>query len=145
MNLKRFTLVYVATALGVIAVVYAVQVLLGHNIANGGMSIIPAIVAAMVEGQRYAKAERAVPESAVLWRFAKAAALMILGLSLIFVVLLSLIMPPLRQMMSDPVGASVLFGGALLQAALGLVLVRFFSGMGAKSQLTAIRKKEGRD
>ncbi len=145
MNLKRFTLVYVATSLALIAIVSAVQAFMGFRIANGGMSIIPAIVAAMMEGQRYAGAHRALPEGADMWRFAKAAALVILGLSLVFVVLFSLIMPQIRQMMSDPVGASVLFAGSLLQAALGLVLVRFFIGMGAKSQLTAIRKQEERN
>lgn len=145
MNLKRFSIVYVVTALALIAIVSAVQAVLGFRIANGGMSIIPAIVAGMIEGQRYARAHRALPEGADMWRFAKAAALVILGLSLVFAVVFSLIMPDLRQMMSDPVGASVLFAGSLLQAALGLVLVRFFVGMGAKSQLTAIRKQEERE
>lgn len=145
MNLRRFTIVYAASALALIAVVSTVQIFLGFRIANGGMSIIPGIVAAMIEGQRYARESRALPEAAAMWRFARAAALVILGVSLILIVGLSLIMPQLRQMMSDPMGASVLFAGSLLQAALGLVLVRFFVGMGAKSQLTAIRKQEERE
>ncbi|KUP94138.1 ABZJ_00895 family protein [Tritonibacter horizontis] len=137
MNLRRFSLVYLATMLGLMMIVVLVQAVGNFNVANAGMAIIPAMVAGLVEGQRFAGVEKRLPESSQIWRFACRAAVIILGLTMISVSIFSVAAPQIKLMLSHTQGALLLLAAILFQTAVSFLLVRYFVALGAKSALRA--------
>ncbi|WP_420004107.1 ABZJ_00895 family protein [Arenibacterium sp. LLYu02] len=137
MNLRRFSLVYLAIMMGLMVIVVLVQAIFAFDIANAGMAILPSMGAAMAEGQSFARREARLPSSSEMWGFARKAGVLILGFTMISVAVFSVAAPQIKAMMSDTTGALVLMGAILFQAAVSFVLVRHFVGLGAKSMLKA--------
>lgn len=137
MNLRRFSLVYLAIMMGLMVIVVLVQAIFAFDIANAGMAIIPSMGAAMVEGQSFARREQRLPTSSEMWGFARKAGVIILGFTMISVAVFSVAAPQIKAMMTDTTGALFLMGAILFQAAVSFVLVRHFVGLGAKSMLKA--------
>ncbi|TNJ41159.1 ABZJ_00895 family protein [Phaeobacter sp. B1627] len=144
MNLRRFTLVYLALILAMMVLVVLVQAVTGFDIANAGMAIIPAMGAAMIEGQKFARREGRQPESAQMWRFARQSVVIILGLSMVAVMLFSVTAPEIKMLLSQQYGGALLLGALLFQVAVSFILVRHFVGLGARSVLGAPTGKGGR-
>ncbi|OIQ28632.1 MAG: hypothetical protein BM562_12555 [Alphaproteobacteria bacterium MedPE-SWcel] len=143
MNLRRFTLVYMALMLALMVLVVLVRAISGYDIANAGMAIIPAMGAAMVEGQKFARREERLPEPAQMWRFARQSAVIIFGLSMVSVLLFSVTAPEIKLLLSQNYGGALLLGALLFQVAVSFCLVRHFVGLGARSALSARAGKGG--
>jgi len=144
MKLVRFAAVYLATMVGLMVLVVLLQAIANVDIANAGMAIIPAMVAAMVEGQSFARSEDRLPDSAEMWGFARRAGVIILGLTMMSTAVFSVAMPEVKFILTQPYGAVMLLGAILFQTVISFVLVRFFLASGAKSALKAARRAGGR-
>ncbi|NIZ15528.1 ABZJ_00895 family protein [Phaeobacter sp. HF9A] len=137
MSLRRFTLVYIATLMALMVLVVLAQAVTGYDIANAGMSIIPAMSAGMAEGQFFVRSKKRMPENAEMWHFARQATVVMLGLTMVAVAIFSVAVPQIRFMLSQPSGGMLLLAAVLFQVALSFLLVRYFLGLGAKSALRA--------
>ena len=144
MKLQRFALTYFGFMLGLMAISVVLKVFFETEFVNGGMALIPAIGAAMIEGQKYVQANEALPEKIQMWRFARVAAAVALAISLVAVAIGSFVVPQIRGLMAQPGGAGILMALALLHAGFTFLVVRFFMGLAARSQLSALNRDKQR-
>ncbi len=140
MKLGRFAVVYLAIMVALMVLILLVQAIFRFDISNAGMAIIPAMGAAMAEGQAFAKAENRAPETSEMWAFARRAGLVVLGLTLLSTAAFSIAVPEIKFVLSQPGGALVLLAAILFQTLISFVLVRFFLATGAKSILRAQKR-----
>ncbi|MEM1272687.1 MAG: ABZJ_00895 family protein [Pseudomonadota bacterium] len=68
----RYAATFVLTALGAIILIALVIMATGINLGSAAVQFIPAIFAAMIEGQRYAKSGADAPSGPAMWRAAAA-------------------------------------------------------------------------
>lgn len=66
-SLPRYALVYIGTAIGISLFLEALVRFVGIDVSSGGTSVIPAILAAMVEGQKRAAAGAELYTSSEAW------------------------------------------------------------------------------
>ena len=144
MKLQRFALTYFGFMLGLMAISVVLKVFFETDFANGGMALIPAIGAAMIEGQKYVQTNEALPEKILMWRFARVAAAVALAISLVAVAMGSFVVPQIRGLMAQPGGAGILMALSLLHAGFTFLVVRFFLGLAARSQLSALNRDKQR-
>jgi F0F1-type ATP synthase assembly protein I len=135
MNITRYVIVFVGVSVGLWFLSLLVLQIFDFDISNGGMVILPPLFAAMIEGNRFARRLGRLPESGEMWKFARTAALIVLAITMIFSVVMTFVIPQLRAMMAQPMGAGLLLGAVVLQALLAFLVTRFFLGLGAKSGL----------
>jgi hypothetical protein len=135
MNITRYTVVFLGVSVGLWFLTLLVSQLFDFDLSNGGMVLLPPLVAAMIEGNKYARQTRKLPESGQMWRFARTAAMVVLAITMIFTAVLTFVVPQLQAMMAQPMGAGMLMGAVLLQALIPFLTTRFFLGLGAKSGL----------
>jgi cobalamin synthase len=139
-KLGRFAIVYLGIMVALMVLILLVQAIFRFDISNAGMAIIPAMGAAMVEGQAFAKAQERMPEPAEMWGFARRAGIVILGLTLLSTAAFSLAVPEIKHILSQPQGTMFLLVAVLFQAMISFLLVRFFLATGAKSMLRAQKR-----
>lgn len=144
MKLQRFALTYFGFMLGLMAISVVLKLFFETDFVNGGMALIPAIGAAMIEGQKYVQANETLPEKIQMWRFARVAAAVALAISLVAVAIGSFVVPQIRGLMAQPGGAGILMALALLHAGFTFLVVRFFMGLAARSQLSALNRDKQR-
>ncbi|MEM9320374.1 MAG: ABZJ_00895 family protein [Pseudomonadota bacterium] len=73
---------FVLVALGAVFVITLLIMAAGINISSAAVQLIPAIAAAMIEGQRHAKSGAELPSKGQIWRAAFAMTGMAMGLFL---------------------------------------------------------------
>ncbi|MBA84857.1 ABZJ_00895 family protein [Thalassobius sp. S69A] len=135
MSIPRYTFVFLGVSVGLWFLTLMIGQVFDFDISNGGMVIVPPLFAAMIEGNRFARRTKRLPESSEMWKFARTAALVVLAITMVFSVVMTFVIPQLRAMMSQPMGAGLLLGAVVLQAFLAFLVTRFFLGLGAKSGL----------
>ncbi|MBT8153380.1 ABZJ_00895 family protein [Epibacterium ulvae] len=141
MDLKRYALNFILTALALMVVNYALLTFADVDIGNAGMGLIPIFLAAMLEGQRYAREHGDVPESRAMWQFSKQAAMVVVAINMVLVAALSFVLPDLRYLMTQSWGPGVLLCVILVVGVISFLLTRQFLGMGARTTLKAEAKK----
>jgi hypothetical protein len=137
MDVRRYILVFIGVSLGLWLLQLIVMLVFGFDISNGGMVVVPPLVAGAIEGNRYARRNGALPTSSEMWKFSRLAALFVLGITMVFTVIMAFTVPELRAMMSQGMGAGLLMGMVLIQATIAFLATRFFLGIGAKTGLKA--------
>ena len=71
MNYLRYGIVFVVTALGVgVLLKFASAAFAASSLGSTMQVIVPGLIGAVVEGQQYAKANKARPSNAAAWKFA---------------------------------------------------------------------------
>ena len=135
MNIRRYALVFIGTSLGLWALTMLALLVFEFDISNGGMVILPPLVAAMIEGHRFARSNGRLPEKLEMWKFARLAALVVMAVTMVFTVIMTFFVPELRELMAQRMGAGVLLALVVLQALIAFLVTRFFLGFGAKSGL----------
>ncbi len=141
MNLKRYALNFIATSVALFAVNFALLTFANVDIANAGMGLIPIFLAAMLEGQRYAREHGDAPESSAMWQFSKQAAMVVVALNMVFIAGASFVVPEIQFLMTQSWGPGVLLCIVLVIGLLSFLLTRQFLGMGARTTLKAEAKK----
>jgi hypothetical protein len=130
MNYLRYTIVLIAATLGLTG--------LGHLLSLGGSwtGIVPVMLAALVEGQKYAGQRGVLPAGAERHRFAMIATAINIGMAALFVLGLSVINPGIGAVFSA--GASgLMLGVALVIVPLVYFMSWFFVQSGARGHLRA--------
>jgi hypothetical protein len=128
--LGTYLVLFIITALGVIAAVAAIQAATGYNIGNGGTSIMPPMIAALITGQRWGKAAGVVPDNRAAWRFALVTAIATVALQILVA------MAVLAAAGEAGMGMGPMIVGVLVFYTLIVIGVnRWFVTFGAKSAL----------
>lgn len=135
MNIRRYIIVFLGVSVGLWFLSLLVLQIFDFDISNGGMVLLPPLVASMIEGNKFARSTGRMPETGEMWRFARTAAMVVLAITMIFTVVMTFVIPDLRALMGQRMGAGILMGAVLIQAVVALLVTRFFLGFGAKSGL----------
>ncbi len=138
----RYAVIFVVAAIGAGLVVR----LLDGRVSELGSSaqlIVPAMIAALIEGQRYAKAHGARPDRATIWNFTWIATALATALNLCLAYLAGGFLPEFGKLAIATFGSQqflVLLG---IYAGAYLICNRFFIGIGVSTELN--RQARGRE
>lgn len=139
MTLWRYALLFLAVAIGASLAVTALQTRFESIVASSAQLMVPAMIAALVEGQQFARRNGRRPESREIWRFAwgATAVAVILNVALAFGGQGYL---PEFEKLAVAWGFAKQFSILLgLYAGGYLICNRFFAGLGAGNQLSLMK------
>lgn len=141
MSLLRYAAVFVAVALGVALLIAALNRNTGGTLGHSAQLMVPAMIAALIEGQQFAKAQKRRPTSAEFWGFAWTATLLAVALNLALAYSAGGIAPEFGKLaIARPLSQQ--FNLLLLLYAGGyLICNRLFAGIGAGNQLSLMRSR----
>jgi hypothetical protein len=108
-NLKRYALVYVASAVGVALCGIVLDALTGLGGGSGISTLLPPAIAALYEGQKAADQPGPPFTSSQAWREARRMTLVVLAVSVIFLAVPMALNPELRAMVFSAPGVLGLF------------------------------------
>lgn len=138
----RYTFVFLAVAIGASLAVSALQTRFDSVVGSSAQLMVPAMIAALVEGQQFARAQGRKPESREIWRFAWVAT----GVAVVLNVAMAFggqgFLPEFEKLAvawGFPKQFSILLG---LYAGGYLICNRFFAGLGAGNQLSLMKDRE---
>ncbi|MDT8327632.1 MAG: ABZJ_00895 family protein [Roseovarius sp.] len=138
-NLLRYAGTYTATILGIMVLAYVLDAFVGVPFPKGVGTVLPTLVASMLEGQFYARKHGAVLSKGDAWRaaFAMTAVVAVLNIALMAALML---MPGVAEMLGS---LSIALWVGILVFLLGIVLLvnRFFLGFGARNELKAAARR----
>ena len=138
----RYALVFLAVAVGVGQVVNWLNLTQDGSFGGAAQLMVPAMIAALIEGQQDARARKAHPGKAAAWRFAVIGAAVALGLNVALAYAGPALAPEFAKLAIAP-AFSRQFLMLLGVYALGYLLCnRFFYGLGVSNQLTLMRRRD---
>lgn len=141
MNLIRYALVFVAVALGAALLITALNTATDNVLGHSAQLMVPAMIAALIEGQQFAKAQKRKPGSAEMWNFTWIATVIAVGLNLAIAFGAGRIAPEFGKLaIAEPLSQQfiVLLG---LYAGGYLIFNRLFVGIGAANQISLMRSR----
>ena len=141
MTFVRYALVFLAVALGVAIAVRYLSSATTTTIGSAAQLMVPAMIAAVVEGMVFARSEHRKPTRTEAWRFTYVATLIAVVLNIGLAFLATDITPEFGKLAIARVLSSQ-FSILLLIYAFGYLLCnRFFIAIGATSHLNTMRSK----
>lgn len=135
-NYNRFTLVFLGMTIGMPILLMLVNALTGLELQNAGSTIIPMMIAAMVEGQGFARTDARRPTNGEAWMISFRLTAVALILSFVLAIVVKLLWPEIIA--SVPSGWWVIVSVAI--AVIFVLVARIFLALGAKTALRAIEK-----
>lgn len=143
MNYLRYAGVFGAVAVGVAALVMALNTGVNTQLGSSAQLLVPAMIASLIEGRGFARTEARKPTTAEAWNFALMATVLAVMLNLVLSYAATRLMPEFAKLTIAPF-ASQQFVMLLALYALGYLLSnRFFVGLGAGNQLTRQANRDG--
>ena len=141
MSLIRYSLVFLGVAIGASTLIALLNTTTESTLGSSAQLMVPAMIAALIEGQQFAKAEKRKPGTGEAWRFAWIATAIAVGLNVALAFLASGLMPEFgRLAIAAPLSQQ--FNILLALYAGGyLICNRFFLGLGAGNQLSLMRSR----
>ena len=140
MNPTRYALWAAGTAVFLQILSMAIAAAFDFDISNAGMFIIPPMAAAMIEGQKWVREHKAMPEASDMWRWSRSGAVILFGVYLILFVLFGMVVPEVRAALSQPAVAGILVVFLILLCAFSIVINRWFLGIAARSEFARLGK-----
>ncbi len=141
MNYLRYVIIFAGVTFGLPILFSLVSALTGFDIPTGATGVIPAIAAASVSGQYFARENKREPSKDELAEFARKATLMGLAVHLLTIPVAALVSPAVRHMMSDTTGLALIVGILVLISAFNYLVNRHFAKVLAKAEIQTLRKK----
>ncbi|WP_298904618.1 ABZJ_00895 family protein [uncultured Aliiroseovarius sp.] len=140
LNWKRYAGVYILSMIGLMILGLLLERLLGFSLPSGLSTVLPPMMAAMIEGQKRADAGLAQYENVEAWSAASSATMVVGVITVAVLAGLLILMPPMRQMFSS---ISMMTLVLVFAAIMGVTLLvnRFFLTLGYKNQRKALDKK----
>ncbi|WP_157033246.1 ABZJ_00895 family protein [Loktanella sp. S4079] len=139
MNYKRYTAIIIGVTIGLPILLGMLRQLTGLNLSTGFTAIAPALVAALVEGQQFAKTHNRVPTGSETKSFVGFATLISAGFLILFSAAIITNVPGFGELLETPPAAWLIFSVLGFVVAM-IALCNFaFLRMGAKNQLKAIQ------
>ena len=135
----RYICVFVATALGTGFIVSLLKQNVTSGIGTSAQLMVPAMIAALVEGQRWAKSQQTKPSSAQVWGFSWIAAAIATGLNVVLAYGVGSFLPEFSKLAIAPALSKqflILLG---IYAGGYLICNWFFYRLGAGNQLTLMQ------
>ncbi len=141
MNILRYSLVFLAVAVGVGLLVSVLNAGAESRLGSSAQLLVPAMIAALVEGQQFARKEKRKPVRAEIWNFVwlATAAAVVLNVALSYG--LPRVLPEFAKLSVAPFLSKqflILLG---LYAGGYLISNRVFTGIGAGNQLSLMRSR----
>lgn len=141
MNYLRYATVFFAVAVGVAVVVALLNTATRSGLGSSVQLMVPAMIAALIEGQRFAKTRKRKPTGATAWTFTWIATGIAVALNLALACLGPAVAPEFSRLAIAPF-LSRQFVILLGLYAGGYVLCnRFFLSIGAGNQLSLMRRR----
>ncbi|WP_071674568.1 ABZJ_00895 family protein [Nioella nitratireducens] len=139
-NPRRYLLIFGGAMIVLFVLTLAGQALFGINLGSAAIPLIPAMAAAAVEGQRYAREHREDPVGMVAWQAALKMSFIALGLNILQLGLMMLVQPATYTvMMQNPLPS---IGILALYFGLWVLVNRFFYRIGLRNERsTGARKR----
>ncbi|MBS8226243.1 ABZJ_00895 family protein [Vannielia litorea] len=133
-NLFRYAGVYIAVALTLSLVTWLLAAFAGFSLPTGLSTVLPPILAALVEGQCVARATRAPLVGSEAWGTALRMTAVVAAINLVVLIGALLFSPELN----NPQALGIIGGVFVVLLVLVLLVNRVFYAMGVKSQLKAL-------
>lgn len=132
-NILRYAGVYVIVTVAMALLSLALNIFLNLDISGAATIIPPVIAAAMIEGQRLARAHGRDMEKREAWRAAVLATVACIGVNLMLAAVLMMI--PAVATVIAKLPMNILVGGAAAIAIIILLTNRWFIALGARSEI----------
>jgi len=134
-NLKRFCLIYLGLFVGLPIAFMLIARVTGFDMGSAAASILPIMMAAMIEGMHFVRTTGEKPRGGAAWRLALIMARMALFLSGAVVVIVMIAVPDLYAFLVHVLSISGLLVIISVYTVLMVVLGRVFFGLGARNEL----------
>ncbi|WP_135505886.1 ABZJ_00895 family protein [Roseovarius aestuariivivens] len=141
----RYAFVFLAVAVGVAQVVLWLDRDPGLSFGGALQLMVPAMIAALIEGGQLAKRERARPSSARAWRFAGVAAGIATLLNLALAFAGPQVAPEFAKLAIAPVDGRQFWLLLAIYAGGYFIVNRFFYGLGAGNTISRLKAHEERE
>ncbi|WP_371225495.1 ABZJ_00895 family protein [Roseovarius sp. 2305UL8-3] len=141
MNYIRYGIVFLAVALGAAILINLLNTRVDNALGSGAQLMVPAMIAALIEGQQFARKAKVKPNSTQAWGFTWTATLIATALNVALAFLAGGIAPEFGKLaIAEALSQQflVLLG---LYAGGYLVFNRIFVGIGAGNQLSLMRSR----
>ena len=142
LNWKRYAGVYILSMIGLMIIGLLLQRLFGFSLPPGLSTVLPPMMAAMIEGQKRADSGLGQYENTEAWSAASFATMVVGVITVVVLAGLLIVMPPMREMFSSISMMTwvLVFAGIMV---LTLLVNRVFLTLGYKNQRKALDKKAG--
>ena len=128
---------YLIVLVGVSLLIWAVRAGIGHNLNSSGATVVPVILASMLEGRDFARAEGRVPSGSWAWQQAMWFGLIGVAISMGAAAFFMGAMGGSLGYLLTPVGFASLSMMTGLMTIIFILGARLFFFMGARSELKA--------
>lgn len=141
-KLGRYAVTYVLCVLALMALAAVLDIAAGIELPSGLSTVLPVLVAALLEGQRHARLTGEEISKSDAWKFARQTTLLVVGINLLFIAIFVLVVPDFLAVFAiiGPVGALIL---ATILLVIVLLTNRFFVSKGASGELKNRNKQQG--
>lgn len=140
----RYALTFLLTLVAGVVVVTLLRVTFGVDLASSFLPIIPAMVAATLEGNKYARSTEAPLENRAAWK----AAFVMTAIAVAFYAVLAVLLLSLSAQVQDATVAGGFMAAVMaVYTVVWLIMNRVFLGLGVRNERKvqarmAVRKKE---
>jgi hypothetical protein len=137
----RYACAFVATALGTGLLVSLLKQNVSNGLGSSAQLMVPAMIAALVEGQAWAKAQKSKPDSAQVWGFSWIAAALATFMNVVLAYGAGSVLPEFAKLAIAPALSKqfmILLG---IYAGGYLICNWFFYRLGAGNQLTLMQDR----
>lgn len=141
MNYLRYGLVFVVVALGVALAIRALNSGFETVLGSSAQLMVPAMIAALIEGQQFARAEKRKPDSREIWRFTWIATVLAVALNVALAYGAGGFATEFGKLAIAPFPGQQFVILLCLYAGGYLICNRFFAGLGAGNQLSLMRSR----
>jgi magnesium-transporting ATPase (P-type) len=140
MNPKRYGLWAAGTVIFLQALSMIALAAFDFDISNAGMIISPPMVASMIEGQKWVRENKSMPETKDMWRWSRMGGVIILGVYMIAFVILAFLMPEFRNVMAQPALTGWLLLMLFAISGFSSLVNRWLLGIAARSEFARLNK-----
>ncbi len=137
----RYSTVFLGFAIGVALLVSWFNTNMNSALGSSAQLMVPAMIAALIEGQQFARANKRMAKQRVAWEFAVYTTGLALSLNIILAYLGPVLLPEFGKLAIAPLLSKqflILLG---LYAVGYLLCNRYFFGLGTSNQLSLMRSR----
>jgi hypothetical protein len=140
MNIPRYIAVFLGLAIGLPILLDLIATFAGINLSSSATAIIPPMIAAMIEGQYFARRHQRTPDRSDKLAFTKVALVFSLVCTAVLVALTYTLSADFRAYFDDPVFLRI--AGIIVVAFVPIfaIVAYVFFGLGARNELKRLRK-----
>ena len=139
----RYSLVFLAVAVGVAQVIRWFDIPQQEGLGTAAQLMVPAMIGALIEGQRFARQHKRHSGGPAAWRFAATATGIATVLNVALAVAGPKIAPAFAKLAIAPVASQQFWVLLALYAGGYLLCNRFFYSIGTGNQLSLMRSRDG--